>query len=474
VRERERGSEMVFYNPASACEDPGEVKNDDRDRARATSSCDETAAAQTQTSPRTVSIWETSSWFNSSENTTKALAKEGARIWPYRGDAVVANAERPENCDNVGGLVHNRFTERRAQREPLDTNFKNQNSTDSTSKVTTTTKKSFNFAECTSRKCLDQFDFAKKEYLQKRREHVRAKFTFDFERAKWFVNADGREIILEEKEEDEKKTDDDNNQRINNNSNNNNMGIIEEEINNAAMLRIQTIRDLRLKKHLPNHLEAISRLGHNSTMVAAKNSINKSGKITKRAVPAGKAAIMQQENASEEDSSSTLWSRFVLSNNNVVWVDTTNVNIIENYDHAKMFMDSQQVEEVDIRICFFSATKERNGVIDRDAPGPVIDDETFQIFKSDLKKTIEEHEARTSKEEEGGEAMDIDRVQHKNIADKLKGAAQSTEPKTKEEEILREKLKESIREKYNHIEEIAALKARVSELEKMLFLRSSS
>ena len=67
--------------------------------------------------------------------------------------------------------------------------------------------------------------------------------------------------------------------------------------------------------------------------------------------------------------------------------------------------------------------------------------------------------------------MDIDRVQHKNIADKLKGAAQSTEPKTKEEEILREKLKESIREKYNHIEEIAALKARVSELEKMLFAK---
>ena len=44
------------------------------------------------------------------------------------------------------------------------------------------------------------------------------------------------------------------------------------------------------------------------------------------------------------------------------------------------------------------------------------------------------------------DAMDVDgQQQHGMIADKLKDAARSTQPKTKEEEILREKLKDAIK-----------------------------
>jgi hypothetical protein len=187
----------------------------------------------------------------------------------------------------------------------------------------------------------------------------------------------------------------------------------------------------------------------------------------------------EEEEEEREDMLQTDWSRYVLSSGQVVWVDTTDANILEDYAAAKTWMGAQEEEEEEeeeeresksIRVCFFSATKERKGFIDRDAPGPAVDHETFLVFKGDLKSSMEQHERQEQDSTAATtDAMDVDgQQQHGMIADKLKDAARSTQPKTKEEEILREKLKDAIKIKYAQADEIRALRERVQELENKL------
>ena len=359
----------------------------------------------------------------------------------------------------------------------------------------------FNSNTAVGKKCLDAFEFAKREHAEKRREHIRAKFTFDFERNKWTLN----ERALESEDVDRGADEKDaitvaadaadaaaNANEENTNNINKNMTIhVEEEMNAAQMLHIQTTRELRLKKHLPRHESALlsaakkasSSPSSPSSVVAKASEDLESAKKKKKIISREEKKVVEEEEEKEEeereDMLQTDWSRYVLSSGQVVWVDTTDANILEDYAAAKTWMGAQEEEEEEeeeeresksIRVCFFSATKERKGFIDRDAPGPAVDHETFLVFKGDLKSSMEQHERQEQDSTAATtDAMDVDGLQqHGMIADKLKDAAKSTQPKTKEEEILREKLKDAIKIKYAQADEIRALRERVQELENKL------
>ena len=513
-----------YYNPSLPCEDPGEV-DALKATTRRTHSGDDDDVSMTRkaekASTSTKSIWTTSSWFQQqagppqedSKSLSKSFSKKERGI-VFNDQPVLANCTRPENASNVGGLVHNRFTEKRSQRNPLhpveakSVNLFEHNQMSSgmrsiyskgdgrnSANVNATTSMSpFNSNTAVGKKCLDAFEFAKREHAEKRREHIRAKFTFDFERNKWTLN----ERALESEDVDRGADEKDaitvaadaadaaaNANEENTNNINKNMTIhVEEEMNAAQMLHIQTTRELRLKKHLPRHESALlsaakkasSSPSSPSSVVATASEDLESAKKKKKIISREEKKVVEEEEEEErEDMLQTDWSRYVLSSGQVVWVDTTDANILEDYAAAKTWMGAQEEEEEEresksIRVCFFSATKERKGFIDRDAPGPAVDHETFLVFKGDLKSSMEQHERQEQDSTAATtDAMDVDgQQQHGMIADKLKDAAKSTQPKTKEEEILREKLKDAIKIKYAQADEIRALRERVQELENKL------
>ena len=530
-----------YYNPSLPCEDPGEVdalKATTTTRRRTHSGDDDdvsmTRKAEEKASTSTKSIWTTSSWFQQqagprgeedSESLSKSFSNEERGIG-FNDQPVLANCTRPENASNVGGLVHNRFTEKRSQRNPLHPveaksvnlfehnqmssgmrsiyskgDGRNSANISATTTTTATTMSPFNSNTAVGKKCLDAFEFAKREHAEKRREHIRAKFTFDFERNKWTLN----ERALESEDVDRGADEKDaitvaadaadaaaNANEENTNNINKNMTIhVEEEMNAAQMLHIQTTRELRLKKHLPRHESALlsaakkasSSPSSPSSVVEKASEDLESAKKKKKIISREEKKVVEEEEEEEEeereDMLQTDWSRYVLSSGQVVWVDTTDANILEDYAAAKTWMGAQEEEEEEeeeeresksIRVCFFSATKERKGFIDRDAPGPAVDHETFLVFKGDLKSSMEQHERQEQDSTAATtDAMDVDgQQQHGMIADKLKDAARSTQPKTKEEEILREKLKDAIKIKYAQADEIRALRERVQELENKL------
>ena len=512
-----------YYNPSLPCEDPGEV-DALKATTRRTHSGDDDDVSMTRkaekASTSTKSIWTTSSWFQQQappleedSSLSKSFSNEERGI-VFNDQPVLANCMRPENASNVGGLVHNRFTEKRSQRNPLhpveakSVNLFEHNQMSSgmrsiyskgdgrnSANVNATTSMSpFNSNTAVGKKCLDAFEFAKREHAEKRREHIRAKFTFDFERNKWTLN----ERALESEDLDRGADEKDaitvaadaadaaaNANEENTNNINKNMTIhVEEEMNAAQMLHIQTTRELRLKKHLPRHESALlsaakkasSSPSSPSSVVATASEDLESAKKKKKIISREEKKVVEEEEEEErEDMLQTDWSRYVLSSGQVVWVDTTDANILEDYAAAKTWMGAQEEEEEEresksIRVCFFSATKERKGFIDRDAPGPAVDHETFLVFKGDLKSSMEQHERQEQDSTAATtDAMDVDgQQQHGMIADKLKDAAKSTQPKTKEEEILREKLKDAIKIKYAQADEIRALRERVQELENKL------
>ncbi|CAL6359015.1 unnamed protein product [Bathycoccus prasinos] len=513
-----------YYNPSLPCEDPGEV-DALKATTRRTHSGDDDDVSMTRkaekASTSTKSIWTTSSWFQQQagppreedSSLSKSFSKNERGIG-FNDQPVLANCMRPENASNVGGLVHNRFTEKRSQRNPLhpveakSVNLFEHNQMSSgmrsiyskgdgrnSANVNATTSMSpFNSNTAVGKKCLDAFEFAKREHAEKRREHIRAKFTFDFERNKWTLN----ERALESEDVDRGADEKDaitvaadaadaaaNANEENTNNINKNMTIhVEEEMNAAQMLHIQTTRELRLKKHLPRHESALlsaakkasSSPSSPSSVVATASEDLESAKKKKKIISREEKKVVEEEEEEErEDMLQTDWSRYVLSSGQVVWVDTTDANILEDYAAAKTWMGAQEEEEEEresksIRVCFFSATKERKGFIDRDAPGPAVDHETFLVFKGDLKSSMEQHERQEQDSTAATTvAMDVDgQQQHGMIADKLKDAAKSTQPKTKEEEILREKLKDAIKIKYAQADEIRALRERVQELENKL------
>ncbi|CAL6383720.1 unnamed protein product [Bathycoccus prasinos] len=513
-----------YYNPSLPCEDPGEV-DALKATTRRTHSGDDDDVSMTRkaekASTSTKSIWTTSSWFQQQagppreedSSLSKSFSKNERGIG-FNDQPVLANCMRPENASNVGGLVHNRFTEKRSQRNPLhpveakSVNLFEHNQMSSgmrsiyskgdgrnSANVNATTSMSpFNSNTAVGKKCLDAFEFAKREHAEKRREHIRAKFTFDFERNKWTLN----ERALESEDVDRGADEKDaitvaadaadaaaNANEENTNNINKNMTIhVEEEMNAAQMLHIQTTRELRLKKHLPRHESALlsaakkasSSPSSPSSVVATASEDLESAKKKKKIISREEKKVVEEEEEEErEDMLQTDWSRYVLSSGQVVWVDTTDANILEDYAAAKTWMGAQEEEEEEresksIRVCFFSATKERKGFIDRDAPGPAVDHETFLVFKGDLKSSMEQHERQEQDSTAATtDAMDVDgQQQHGMIADKLKDAAKSTQPKTKEEEILREKLKDAIKIKYAQADEIRALRERVQELENKL------
>jgi len=164
-------------------------------------------------STSTKSIWTTSSWFQQQappleEDSSLSKSFSNERGIGFNDQPVLANCARPENASNVGGLVHNRFTEKRSQRNPLhpveakSVNLFEHNQMSSgmrsiyskgdgknSANINATTSMSpFNSHTAVGKKCLDAFEFAKREHAEKRREHIRAKFTFDFERNKWTLN----------------------------------------------------------------------------------------------------------------------------------------------------------------------------------------------------------------------------------------------------------------------------------------------
>jgi hypothetical protein len=296
-----------YYNPSLPCEDPGEVdalKATTTTRRRTHSGDDDdvstTRKAEEKASTSTKSIWTTSSWFQQQagprgEEDSKSLSKSFSneeRGIGFNDQPVLANCTRPENASNVGGLVHNRFTEKRSQRNPLHPveaksvnlfehnqmssgmrsiyskgDGRNSANISATTTTTATTMSPFNSNTAVGKKCLDAFEFAKREHAEKRREHIRAKFTFDFERNKWTLN----ERALESEDVDRGADEKDaitvaadaadaaaNANEENTNNINKNMTIhVEEEMNAAQMLHIQTTRELRLKKHLPRHESAL-------------------------------------------------------------------------------------------------------------------------------------------------------------------------------------------------------------------------
>ncbi|CAL6388703.1 unnamed protein product [Bathycoccus prasinos] len=513
-----------YYNPSLPCEDPGEV-DALKATTRRTHSGDDDDVSMTRkaekASTSTKCIWTTSSWFQQQagppreedSSLSKSFSKNERGIG-FNDQPVLANGMRPENASNVGGLVHNRFTEKRSQRNPLhpveakSVNLFEHNQMSSgmrsiyskgdgrnSANVNATTSMSpFNSNTAVGKKCLDAFEFAKREHAEKRREHIRAKFTFDFERNKWTLN----ERALESEDVDRGADEKDaitvaadaadaaaNANEENTNNINKNMTIhVEEEMNAAQMLHIQTTRELRLKKHLPRHESALlsaakkasSSPSSPSSVVATASEDLESAKKKKKIISREEKKVVEEEEEEErEDMLQTDWSRYVLSSGQVVWVDTTDANILEDYAAAKTWMGAQEEEEEEresksIRVCFFSATKERKGFIDRDAPGPAVDHETFLVFKGDLKSSMEQHERQEQDSTAATtDAMDVDgQQQHGMIADKLKDAAKSTQPKTKEEEILREKLKDAIKIKCAQADEIRALRERVQELENKL------
>ena len=524
-----------YYNPSLPCEDPGEVDVLKATTRRAHSGDDDVSMTRKagKASTSTKSIWTTSSWFQQQagprgEEDSKSLSKSFSneeRGIGFNDQPVLANCTRPENASNVGGLVHNRFTEKRSQRNPLHPveaksvnlfehnqmssgmrsiyskgdgrNSANINATTTT--TTATTMSPFNSNTAVGKKCLDAFEFAKREHAEKRREHIRAKFTFDFERNKWTLNERALESEDVDRGADEKDAitvaadaaDAATNANEENTKNiNKNMTIhVEEEMNAAQMLHIQTTRELRLKKHLPRHESALlsaakkasSSPSSPSSVVAKASEDLESAKKKKKTISREEKKVVEEEEEEEEEREDMLqtdWSRYVLSSGQVVWVDTTDANILEDYAAAKTWMGAQEEEEEEeeeresksIRVCFFSATKERKGFIDRDAPGPAVDHETFSVFKGDLKSSMEQHERQEQDSTAATtDAMDVDgQQQHGMIADKLKDAVRSTQPKTKEEEILREKLKDAIKIKYAQADEIRALRERVQELENKL------
>jgi hypothetical protein len=352
--------------------------------------------------------------------------------------------------------------------------------------MTTTTSSPFNSHSAVGNKCLDAFEFAKREHAEKRREHIRAKFTFDFERNKWTLNErplESEDMSIGIGEEGDAITTS-TTTTIDANNVNTNMTIqVEEEMNAAQILHIQTTRELRLKKHLPRHesalLSAAKKASSSSAPVAAKaNGDSQSAKKKKTILREEKKAVREDDDDKGADVLQTDWSRCVLSSGQVVWVDTTDANILEDYAAAKTWMETQEheCESKSIRVCFFSATKERKGFIDHDAPGPIVDRETFLVFKNDLKSSMEQHERQKQETAAAAgitDAMEVDgQRQHGLIADKLKEAAKTTQPKTKEEEILREKLKDAIKIKYAQADEIRALRERVEELENKLLSRA--
>ena len=512
-----------YYNPSLPCEDPGEVDVLKATRRNHHSGDDDVSMTRKaeKASTSTKSIWTTSSWFQQQagppreedSSLSKSFSKNERGIG-FNDQPVLANCMRPENASNVGGLVHNRFTEKRSQRNPLhpveakSVNLFEHNQMSSgmrsiyskgdgrnSANVNATTSMSpFNSNTAVGKKCLDAFEFAKREHAEKRREHIRAKFTFDFERNKWTLN----ERALESEDVDRGADEKDaitvaadaadaaaNANEENTNNINKNMTIhVEEEMNAAQMLHIQTTRELRLKKHLPRHESALlsaakkasSSPSSPSSVVATASEDLESAKKKKKIISREEKKVVEEEEEEErEDMLQTDWSRYVLSSGQVVWVDTTDANILEDYAAAKTWMGAQEEEEEEresksIRVCFFSATKERKGFIDRDAPGPAVDHETFLVFKGDLKSSMEQHERQEQDSTAATtDAMDVDgQQQHGMIADKLKDAAKSTQPKTKEEEILREKLKDAIKIKYAQADEIRALRERVQELENKL------
>ena len=522
---------MTYHNASLPCEDPGEV--DVREHGRRVlrrEEEEENDYGESSSSTSTKSIWTTSSWFqptSSAAHYSSHHHREGAveDVSPYhsnkdRNEPVLANCARgPENASNVGGLVHNRFTEKRSQRNPLhpveaksvnlfenkmssgmrsiyskgngrnSANNGNRSSNSDAAMTTTTTSSPFNSHSAVGNKCLDAFEFAKREHAEKRREHIRAKFTFDFERNKWTLNErplESEDMSTGIGEEGDAITTSTTTTTIDAKNVNTNMTIqVEEEMNAAQMLHIQTTRELRLKKHLPRHesalLSAAKKASSSSSPVAAKaNGDSQSAKKKKTILREEKKAVREDDDDKGANVLQTDWSRFVLSSGQVVWVDTTNANILEDYAAAKTWMETQEheCESESIRVCFFSATKERKGFIDHDAPGPIVDRETFLVFKNDLKSSIEQHERQkqeTAAAAAAGttDAMEVDgQRQHGLIADKLKEAAKTTQPKTKEEEILREKLKDAIKIKYAQADEIRALRERVEELENKLLSRA--
>ena len=512
-----------YYNPSLPCEDPGEVDVLKATTRRTHSGDDDVSMTRKaeKASTSTKSIWTTSSWFQQQappleedSSLSKSFSNEERGI-VFNDQPVLANCMRPENASNVGGLVHNRFTEKRSQRNPLhpveakSVNLFEHNQMSSgmrsiyskgdgrnSANINVTTSMSpFNSNTAVGKKCLDAFEFAKREHAEKRREHIRAKFTFDFERNKWTLN----ERALESEDVDRGADEKDaitvaadaadaaaNANEENTNNINKNMTIhVEEEMNAAQMLHIQTTRELRLRKHLPRHESALlsaakkasSSPSSPSSVVAKASEDLESAKKKKKIISREEKKVVEEEEEEEEeereDMLQTDWSRYVLSSGQVVWVDTTDANILEDYAAAKTWMGAQEEEEREsksIRVCFFSATKERKGFIDRDAPGPAVDHETFLVFKGDLKSSMEQHERQEQDSTAATtDAMDVDgQQQHGMIADKLKDAAKSTQPKTKEEEILREKLKDAIKIKYAQADEIRALRERVQELENKL------
>jgi hypothetical protein len=349
--------------------------------------------------------------------------------------------------------------------------------------TTTTTSSPFNSHTAVGNKCLDAFEFAKREHAEKRREHIRAKFMFDFERNKWTLNErplESEDMSTGVGEEGDAITTTTTTTIDANNVNTNTTIQVEEEMNAAQTLHIQTTRELRLKKHLPRHesalLSAAKKASSSSSPKA--NGDSQSAKKKKTILREEKKAVREGDDDKGADVLQTDWSRFVLSSGQVVWVDTTDANILEDYAAAKTWMETQEHERESksIRVCFFSATKERKGFIDHDAPGPIVDLETFLVFKNDLKSSMEQHERQKQETAAAAgttDAMEVDgQRQHGLIADKLKEAAKTTQPKTKEEEILREKLKDAIKIKYAQADEIRALRERVEELENKLLSRA--
>jgi len=509
-----------YYNPSLPCEDPGEVDVLKATRRNHHSGDDDVSMTRKaeKASTSTKSIWTTSSWFQQQappleEDSSLSKSFSNERGIGFNDQPVLANCARPENAFNVGGLVHNRFTEKRSQRNPLhpveakSVNLFEHNQMSSgmrsiyskgdgrnSANINATTSMSpFNSHTAVGKKCLDAFEFAKREHAEKRREHIRAKFTFDFERNKWTLNeralesedvdrgADERDAITVAADAADAAA---NANEENTNNINKNMTIhVEEEMNAAQMLHIQTTRELRLKKHLPRHESALlsaAKKASSSSVVATASEDLESAKKKKKIISREEKKVVEEEEEEEEEGEDMLqtdWSRYVLSSGQVVWVDTTDANILEDYAAAKTWMGAQEEEEEEeeresksIRVCFFSATKERKGFIDRDAPGPAVDHETFLVFKGDLKSSMEQHERQEQDSTAATtDAMDVDgQQQHGMIADKLKDAAKSRQPKTKEEEILREKLKDAIKIKYAQADEIRALRERVQELENKL------
>ena len=342
-----------YYNPSLPCEDPGEVdalKATTTTRRRTHSGDDDdvsmTRKAEEKASTSTKSIWTTSSWFQQqagprgeedSESLSKSFSNEERGIG-FNDQPVLANCTRPENASNVGGLVHNRFTEKRSQRNPLHPveaksvnlfehnqmssgmrsiyskgDGRNSANISATTTTTATTMSPFNSNTAVGKKCLDAFEFAKREHAEKRREHIRAKFTFDFERNKWTLN----ERALESEDVDRGADEKDaitvaadaadaaaNANEENTNNINKNMTIhVEEEMNAAQMLHIQTTRELRLKKHLPRHESALlsaakkasSSPSSPSSVVAKASEDLESAKKKKKIISREEKKVVEEE-----------------------------------------------------------------------------------------------------------------------------------------------------------------------------------